>query len=167
MLLKKNKTVLAVLLVVITIIGLCSCGNSDIDISEYRNQTIELVGLSKDKQEITVAQLQELEQTTKKTKSTSDKIGTVKATGPLLETLLEKYDYKQADFDKIRFYAEDGYDMVLSKKIIDENDIILAIGMDEAPLDSQSRPMRVIIPESDSAYWIRMVNKIEFYGSNK
>ena len=46
--------------------------------------------------------------------------------------------------------------------MLDEKEMILAFGMDGMPLDEEDKPVRIIIPESDSAYWIRMVEKIEF-----
>jgi len=39
---------------------------------------------------------------------------------------------------------------------------MLAFGIDGQPLDEDSAPVRIIIPESDSAYWTRMVNRIKF-----
>ena len=64
--------------------------------------------------------------------------------------------------NKIEIYGDDQYDIALSSNVIDEDDIILAFGIDGEPLDEECKPVRVIIPESDSAYWIRMVNRIEF-----
>ena len=159
----RNKLLLA-LVVALCLALLPSCGTDEIDISAYSDQQILLVGLTdKDKEEaVTVRQLKEMECSTKKTKSTSDKIGTVKATGPWLSTVLEAYGHKQTDFSKIKIYGKDGYDISLNKDFLQENQVMLAFGIDGEPLDEESKPVRIIIPESDSAYWIRMVNKIEF-----
>ena len=39
---------------------------------------------------------------------------------------------------------------------------MLAYGINGEPLDEESVPLRVIIRNSDSAYWVRLVTKIEF-----
>jgi len=39
---------------------------------------------------------------------------------------------------------------------------MLAYGINGEPLDEETKPVRVIIRDSDSAYWVRMVTKIEF-----
>ena len=59
-------------------------------------------------------------------------------------------------------YGSDEYDVKLLNDYITEHDIYLAIGIDGDPLDEESIPCRIIIPESDSAYWVRMVTAIEF-----
>ena len=59
-------------------------------------------------------------------------------------------------------YGSDEYDVKLLNDYITEHDIFLVIGIDGDPLDEESIPCRIIIPESDSAYWVRMVTAIEF-----
>ena len=76
--------------------------------------------------------------------------------------MLEPYGVSQSEFSKVKIYAKDDYAITLSKDILDEKEMILAFGMDGMPLDEEDKPVRIIIPESDSAYWIRMVEKIEF-----
>lgn len=146
--------------------GLClmtaGCGTDDIDISGYEDQTILLTGVGDEDIRVSVGELKGLDCITKKTKSTSDKIGTVRATGPTLETLLAGHGSSQKDWSSIRIWGRDGYDAKISGRILAEDDIILAFGIDGKPLDEESAPVRIIIPESDSAYWIRMVEKIEF-----
>lgn len=140
------------------------CGVDDIDISEYSDAQIVITGLddTEESQEtVTIAQLKALDCITVKTHSTSDKIGEVRATGPTLDTVLQQYGVSQRDFSRIEIYGKDGYDIALSQKVIDDNDIILAFGIDGEPLDAECAPCRIIIPESDSAYWIRMVESIK------
>jgi len=111
---------------------------------------------------LTIAELQSLDCVTIKTNSTSDKIGTVKATGPLLETVLDKYGVSMAELKKIVITATDGYEIVLNQPFISENQLILAFGINGEPLGEDEAPLRLIVPESDSAYWIRMIESIEF-----
>lgn len=160
------KRILSFSLIVAVIAGcgilLSSCGVDDIDISSYADQKIVLSGIQDEDVVITIADLKALECKTLKTNSTSDKIGDVRATGPELDVVLAEYGASKADFAKIIIYGTDEYDVKLQKDYITANDIYLAFGIDGKPLDEESAPCRIIIPESDSAYWTRMVNKIEF-----
>ena len=157
---KRTSILILVILAMALLMG--GCGTDDIDISGYADSKIILTGLSTKDETVTLSDLKALDCITKKTHSTSDKIGEVRATGPLLETLLAGFGAAQTDYSKIKIYGEDGYDITLSKKFLSENDIILAFGIDGEPLDAEATPLRIIIPESDSAYWIRMVTKMEF-----
>ncbi len=152
----------AVILILAACLCMSGCGTDDIDISGYHDRTITLTGLAEQDITVTIDELKAMECVTKKTESTSDKIGKVRATGPKLETLLAEHGASQTDFSHIRITAKDGYDVKLNSDVLADNDIILAFGIDGEPLDAESAPLRVIIPKSDSAYWIRMVTKIEF-----
>ncbi len=155
---------LVLLLCLICMTAFSACGQPDsIDISAYRDKEIVLSGAAKEEIKLTVGDLAEMECVTKKTHSTSDKIGEVRATGPLLDTILKPYGVKQEDFEKIEILASDGYEIKLIQDFLKENPIIVTFGIDGKPLDQESAPLRIIIPESDSAYWIRKVNQIKFY----
>lgn len=156
----RNKLILAV---VLGLACLCmgGCGTDDIDISGYENETITLTGVTDDDITLTIADLKAMDCVTKKTESTSDKIGVVRATGPTLDTVLGQFGMSQADVKKIHIYAKDEYDVKLGPEVLGSEDIILAFGIDGQPLGEEEAPVRIIIPESDSAYWIRMVEKIE------
>ncbi|MCQ2547197.1 MAG: molybdopterin-dependent oxidoreductase [Clostridia bacterium] len=160
------KKIIGIALTVIMLTGICvgmsGCGTDDIDISSYADSKIVLSGITDEDITITIADLKALECKTVKTESTSDKIGVVKATGPELDTLLSQYGVSKADFRKVIFEGTDQYDVKLLNDYITEHDIYLAFGIDGEPLDGESAPCRVIIPKSDSAYWIRMVDRINF-----
>ena len=158
----RQKKGLLLLIAALALLFLAGCGVDEIDVSAYEDQKIELAGLDDGTEWVTIGELKALDCITKKTHSTSDKIGEVRATGPLLETLLQAHGASQTDFSKIRIYGRDDYDISLSEKVLEEDDVILAFGIDGKPLDAECAPVRVIIPESDSAYWIRMVEKLEF-----
>lgn len=157
---KRIAVLVAITIMVLSV--LTGCGVDDIDISGYSDEKIVLAGLGDKEEQVTIAELKGLDCVTKKTHSTSDKIGEVRATGVLLDTLLAQYGKSQKDFSRIEIHGADDYDIALSEKVINEDDIILAFGIDGKPLEEDSAPCRIIIPESDSAYWIRMVDKIEF-----
>ena len=141
---------------------LCSCGVDDIDISSYADKQVILSGIQDEDIVLTIADLKALKCKTLKTHCTSDKVGDVRATGPELNTILAEYGVTKTDFGKIIIYGTDEYDVRLNNDYITENNIYLAFGVDGEPLDEESAPCRIIIPESDSAYWTRMVNRIEF-----
>ena len=157
------KTVIMAAVMAVVVLTAGGCGTDDIDISEYSDAQIVITGIDgtgETQESVTISQLKALDCVTVKTHSTSDKIGEVRATGPTLDTLLQQYGASQCDFSRIEIHGTDGYDIALSQKVIEENDIILAFGIDGKPLDAESAPCRIIIPESDSAYWIRMVDSI-------
>lgn len=160
------KRVIAVLSIVMMLccsaFCLNSCGTDDIDISSYANEEIVLSGIQDEDIVITIADLKSLPCTTIKTNSTSDKIGDVRATGPELDAVLAEYGCAKKDFSKVKIYGSDEYDVSLLNDYITEHNIYLAFGVDGEPLDEESAPCRIIIPKSDSAYWTRMVNRIEF-----
>lgn len=151
-----------VLFITVILLCMCACGTDDIDISGYSDAEIVFEGISDEPVYITVKQLKSMDCHTVKTKSTSDKIGVVKATGVWLSDILSEYELEQADFSCITVYGTDEYSAPLYSDFLKENRIMLAFGIDGQPLDEDSAPVRIIIPESDSAYWTRMVNRIKF-----
>lgn len=157
---KKIFALMAVIIMSLTV--MTGCGTDDIDISGYDDMTLTLTGVEDEDIVLTVADLKEMKCKTIKTESTSDKIGEVKATGPWLDTVLEQYGCTQADFKSIKFYGSDEYDAKLYTEYLAEHPIMLAYGINGEPLDEGTKPVRVIIRDSDSAYWVRMVTKIEF-----
>ena len=158
----KQKVLTAIILLMMTLAIRTGCGTDDIDISGYHDQTITLTGLAEQDITVTIDELKAMECVTKKTESTSDKIGKVRATGPKLETLLAEQGVKLEDVSKITFHGKDKYDYSLKSDYIMEHDIILAFGIDGEPLDEESAPCRIIIPKSDSAYWLRLLDRIDF-----
>jgi len=161
-----KKQIVMMLYVTMILAVSLGCGNPEIDVTNYGSETLTLIGINDDDESqpvtLTITELQSLNCITIKTNSTSDKIGNVKATGPLLETVLDKYGVSIAEFKKIIITATDGYEIVLNQPFISENKLILAFGIDGEPLGEDEAPLRLIVPESDSAYWIRMIESIEF-----
>lgn len=158
---RKKFLVLATVLV-LSLTAFVGCGTDDIDISGYEDMTLTLTGVEDEDIVLTVADLKAMDCKTIKTESTSDKIGEVRATGPWLDTVLESYGCSQADFKSIKIYGSDEYDAKLYTDYLSEHPIMLAYGLNGLPLDEETVPIRIIIRDSDSAYWVRMVTKIEF-----
>ena len=158
---KKRLLILAAA-VIMAMTMFTGCGVDEIDTSGYDDATLTLTGITKEDIVLTVADLKAMECKTIKTESTSDKIGKVRATGPWLDTILEPYGLAQEDFHRIKFYGTDEYDVNLYTDYLAEHPVMMAYGINGEPLDEESAPLRVIIRNSDSAYWVRMVTKIEF-----
>ncbi len=140
---------------------LTGCGTDDIDISGYADQTVTIAGITDEDITLTIADLKALDCVTTTTESTSDKIGKVRATGPTLDTVLHEFGMSQADAEGIRVHGRDDYDVKLNKDTLKEETIILAFGIDGQPLGEEDAPLRLIIPASDSAWWVRMIDRIE------
>lgn len=158
----KKRVMILAAAVIMVMTMMAGCGVDEIDTSGYDNATLTLTGVTEEDIVLTVADLKAMDCKTIKTESTSDKIGEVRATGPWLDTILEPYGCTQAEFHKIKFYGDDEYDVNLYTDYLAEHPIMLAYGINGEPLDEESMPLRVIIRNSDSAYWVRMVTKIEF-----
>ena len=158
----KQKVLTAIILLMMTLAITTGCGTDDIDISGYADDEIILAGITDEDVIITIKDLKAMDCVTVKTESTSDKIGVVRATGPKLETVLAQQGVELEDVSKITFHGKDKYDYSLKSDYIMEHDIILAFGIDGAPLDEESAPCRIIIPKSDSAYWLRLLDRIDF-----
>lgn len=156
----KIRRVWAAFALAAVLLCLCGCAPDDIDISGYADGEIAIDGIAEETVHITIAELKDLECVSVKTESTSDKIGKVKATGPTLETVLAAEGADIADAKKITFHGADDYSYSLNSDYIAEHDIILAFGIDGEPLDKEDAPCRIIIPKSDSAYWLRMLDTI-------
>lgn len=156
----KIKSIWVVFALALGIVCFCGCAPDDIDISRYADQQIAIDGIAEETVNVTIAELKDMECITVKTESTSDKIGEFKATGPTLETVLAAKNADIADVKKITFHGADNYSYSLNEDYIAEHDIILAFGRDGKPLDAEDAPCRIIIPESDSAYWLRMLDRI-------
>ena len=160
--LSKIKTLWIMGIIMITlVIGFCGCAPDDIDISGYADSEITITGAGGDDVSVSVAELKEMDCISVKTESTSDKIGKVKATGPTLDTVFENKGINLEDVAKITFHGTDDYEYSLQDDYIAEHDIILAFGIDGEPLNEEDAPCRIIIPESDSAYWLRMLDRID------
>ncbi len=159
-----HRPMLAVLLVLILgLTNLCmsGCGVDDIDISGYADETITISGIAEADVVLTIKDLKEMNCVTRTCESTSDKIGKLRVTGPTLDTVLQVFGMSQKDFSKAHIYAKDEYDAKLGSDVLDTEDIILAFGVGGEPLPEEDAPVRIIIADSDSAYWVRMVERIE------
>ncbi len=154
----------AVVLLLMTSV-LTACGGGTPTVTSADDEAVvSLVGLEDQPITVSVAELKEMKSVTKKAeavRSNGQKVS-VKATGPLLETVLEKYGKNKSDYNTIRFNASDGYSSAMPSDIVENDDIILAYYDKGKPFSSKDGPVRVVVPGQRAMYWVRMLNEISF-----
>ena len=82
--------------------------------------------------------------------------------GPNGETIIDYsiFDAVQAGFGKVVYIVREYFREQMEQTVREKYSGVRCI--DGEPLDEESAPCRIIIPKSDSAYWIRLLDKIEF-----
>lgn len=136
------------------------CGQADI--SSYSDQTITVSGLEDVDFTVTPADLQAMDCVNRQDTGATQKAGTVKAHGPLLETFLKEYGYTVDDIDRVRFYCKDDYKVVLKKEYLTDYEIILSVSSGSEALAEKEQPLRILVPDAESAKWAYGITKIEF-----
>jgi len=126
-------------------------------------QEILITGLQDSDYKITVGDLKKLPAVTKKARANRANGETVKvkATGPLLEDVLQQKGKSVKDYSTIRFTARDGYSIAVPPDVLKNREIILAYQIDGKPLDAENEPVRVVIPGERAMYWMRMLDRID------
>ncbi|MCK4260370.1 MAG: molybdopterin-dependent oxidoreductase [Halanaerobiales bacterium] len=81
--------------------------------------------------------------------------------GSLFDDFLKKNDKSQNSLEAIRLVSGNGYSIEIPAKTLKSKKIILAYIVNGQPLDKKSKPVRVVIPEERSMYWIKNLDKIE------
>lgn len=151
-----------ILILLVSLLLLCSCGSAQADISSYGDTTITISGLTDDEFTVTPNDLMQLECVERTATGATAKAGTVDAYGPLLDTFLIQYGKTTADFKKIRFIASDDYKVVLKGEYLTDYEVVLAVSNGSEPLAESCRPLRILIPEAESSMWEYAVVRIEF-----
>ncbi|MDD4170859.1 MAG: molybdopterin-dependent oxidoreductase [Syntrophomonas sp.] len=126
-------------------------------------QEILITGLQDSGCKITVGDLKKLPPITKKAQATRANGETVrvKATGSLLEDVLQQKGKSVKDYSTIRFTAEDGYSIAVPADIFKNRPIILAYQIGGQALDVENRPIRVVIPGERAMYWVKTLARID------
>jgi DMSO/TMAO reductase YedYZ molybdopterin-dependent catalytic subunit len=168
--LKKVFAIFIILMILATLLIFISCKKDTQTVGAAASQNadsdtekIVISGLGEDK-EISIEELKKIEPitTVAATINSSNEKSSQKVKGILLEDVLKKYFNKsQKDLSAIVFYAGDGYSVEIPKEILNSRDIILAYELDGRPLDSESKPLRVTVPDERSLYWVKNLIKIE------
>jgi hypothetical protein len=141
---------------------LTGCGGGQADISAYGDAPIEIAGLAEEEFTVTPNGLAALPCVARSATGATDKAGTVKAVGPLLDTFLAEYGKKASDFNRIRFIADDAYRVVLRDEYLTDYEVVLSVASGKDPLPESERPLRILIPEAESSMWEYACVRIEF-----
>lgn len=165
------KKIAAVLLAVSVLAASAGCGSqgnagggSDAAAGENDGWTITLSGLEDGDKTITLGELKQLESVTERAeanRSNGEKVK-IKATGPLLGTVLEKLDIDLSKYNTVRFNAKDGYSIALPPDILKNSDIIIAYEDDGKPIEGEDGPVRSVVVGQRAMYWVRMLDSIDF-----
>lgn len=165
---KKMRRAAAAAAAAVMLFGMAGCGGnsglSEEELSIYDNTKIILHGLKETDIEVSVAELKAMESVTEKAeakRSNGDKVS-VKATGPLLDTLVKAYGGDTADFSTVRFRAGDGYSVAMTSGMIEDSDVIVSYYDNGAPHEPENGPVRIVVPGQRAMYWVRMLTQIDF-----
>jgi DMSO/TMAO reductase YedYZ molybdopterin-dependent catalytic subunit len=157
-----KKKIMAAVAILLSVVCMSGCGGKAADISSYGDTPITVSGLLDEDFEITPNELAELDCVSRTATGATAKAGTVSVYGPLLDTFLAQYDCKASDFKKIRFLCADEYKTVLKDEYLTDYEVVLAISGKNEPLPEDCQPLRLLIPEAESAMWAYSVVRIEF-----
>jgi len=81
--------------------------------------------------------------------------------GVLLSDLLASQGVSKQDLKKIRLVAGDGYEIDIPEPILQQRKLILAFEINGEPLDERTKPIRVVIPNEMSMYWLKNLSEIK------
>ncbi len=173
---KKRLSSLLVLAIVVLLV-LAGCSNANNEPADADNQEpvksgddvgtpageFKIVGLEGGDVVITAEEIYKMESATEKMTniSSSGEITEAEVTGVKIDTILSKYNVSQKDFEGVRFYAADGYSIIVPKEILQQKEIMLIYKQDGKPLHEKHMPLRVAVPDERSMYWVGNVAGME------
>lgn len=158
--------IISYLVILIMMLALIGCGEKTetaADLAAEDAQEIFITGLTESDYPITVGELKKLPVITEKAQAakSNGEVEKIKATGCLLEDVLQQQGKSIKDYNTIRFSARDGYSIAVSSDILENRSIILAYQIDGKSPDEENQPIRVVIPGERAMYWVRMLDRIQ------
>ncbi len=126
-------------------------------------ESFTVTGIDNKVIEVSVSELKELpvvEDEVTSVDSSGDE-NDYKIKGALFADLLGKKGISYDNIKSLRLIAGDGYAIEVPAEIIKNRDIILAYKINGEPLDERTKPVRAVIPEERSMYWVRNVIEIK------
>lgn len=123
----------------------------------------KITGLEDGEVVLTAKEIYEMDSVTEKMTniSSSGEITEAEVTGVKLDAILSKHNVGQKDFEGIRFFAGDGYSIIVPKEILDKREIMLIYKQDGQPLNEEHLPLRVAVPDERSMYWVGNLSGME------
>lgn len=172
----KKKLSSLLVLVIVVLLVLAGCSNTNNEPADADNQEpaqsgdnetpdgeFKIVGLEGGDVVITAAEIYKMESVTEKMTniSSSGEITEAEVTGVKIDSILSQYNVSQKDFEGVRFYASDGYSIIVPKEILQQKEIMLIFKQDGKPLLEKHMPLRVAVPDERSMYWVGNVVGME------
>ena len=166
----KLRKAVAAILTFAVMISACACtssgeGNGGASAAGADdNWTITLTGLDGGDKSIALDELKKLDSVTERAeanRSNGEKVK-IKATGPLLSTVLDELGVDISDYNTVRFNADDGYSIAIPPDILKKSDIIIAYENGGKALPEADGPVRAVIVGQRAMYWVRMLKSIDF-----
>lgn len=141
----------------------CAGGGEPGPDPEYQDYALEILGLATGEEKISLADIYKLDSVEVKLSniSSSGEIAHLNIKGVMLDEVLSPYGVKQRDYNGIRFYAGDGYSIVVPREMLQNKEIILFYEAEGAPMKEKHRPLRVGINEERSMYWVGNLTGME------
>ena len=78
-----------------------------------------------------------------------------------LNEILKLHGASLEDYSSVRLVAADGYSIEVPEDIIRTSPVFLAYELFGGPLREEARPLRVVIPNVRTMYWIKMLQEIQ------
>lgn len=130
--------------------------------SEYKDYIVEIQGLEGEAN-ISLADIYKMDSTEEKLSniSSSGEIAHLNVKGVWLDDILASHGVKQADYNGIRFYAGDGYSIIVPKEILLKKKIILFYEAEGEPMKEKHRPLRAGMDGERSMYWVGNLQGLE------
>ncbi len=169
----KLKKAIATVAAVFILTSVCACTSGPGDAGSGQqsaaggnddNLTISFTGLTDGDKSITLGELKKLDTVTERAeanRSNGDKVK-IKATGPLLSTVLDELGIDISDYNTVRFNANDGYSIAIPPDILKKSDIIIAYQDGGKALPEEDGPVRSVVVGQRAMYWVRMLKSIDF-----
>jgi len=166
---RRNSIALIALALALTAL-LSSCGWSgkpmDASGLDYKDEGIEIVGLTANTMTVTPAELAGLDCVDRTVKAENSYGSTItrRVQGPLLDTFLSKYGGKVGvgDISSVTFEATDGYKVTLDRSDLGKMRVVFGIMIDGKALAGAGRPLRIIMTNTPATDWIEGVNRVIF-----
>lgn len=168
MLKKKSFKIISIAFVVLFGLILFGCTSEstntpqDLSVSTNNNDTIIISGLKQNKK-ITVKEIMDFNSVTTDVTAvdSSGKEENYQVKGALLSDILNHLSLSQESLNGIRLIAGDGYQVEVPSDILKLRDIILAYEKNGKPIDENSQPVQIVIPDERAMYWVRNLIEIE------
>jgi hypothetical protein len=125
--------------------------------------TLTLVGLGSEI-ELTLAELRELDTYSGEanTINSANEESRRSFTGARVDKLLAHFGANLDQYATVTAKAGDGYSVQIPKPILESRQLILAWELEGKPLEGKDAPLRMVVPEERTLFWVRNVVELVF-----